>query len=127
MIIKTYGKKFNWAFFDGYGENGIGQIGFGFSLILLSRYGLYWHKSSFYAQKYFKAFPDLLNIPDPPYTNRIAHCENCFSYRFFENFMRYCGLVEIKYEGELWKNNISVFKIDLFDKLISVEKPGNLK
>src|SRR5690606_6221611 len=44
LIIKTYGAKFNWAYFDGYGENGIGQIGFGFSLILLSRYGHEWQR-----------------------------------------------------------------------------------
>lgn len=99
-------------------------MGFGFSLILVSRYGQDWKKVSFYTQKYFKAFPDLLNVPDPPYSNRIADCENCFSYRIFENFMRYFGLVEVKYEGELWKNNLSVLKTDLFDKLISVEKPG---
>lgn len=123
LIIRTYGEKFNWAFFDGYGENGVGQIGFGFSLILLSRYGHERLRDSFYAQKYFKAFPDLLNVPDPPYTNTIDHCENCFSYRVFENFMRYFGLVEVNYEGELWKNNLSVSKTDLFDKLIRVEKP----
>ncbi|SHN23420.1 hypothetical protein SAMN04488057_112115 [Cyclobacterium lianum] len=127
LIIRTYGEKFNWAFFDGFGENGIGQMGFGFSLILVSRYGQDWKKGSFYTQKYFKAFPDLLNVPDPPYTNTIDHCENCFSYRVFENFMRYFGLVEVKYEGELWKNNLVVLKTDLFDKLISVEKPGKEK
>lgn len=124
LILRTYGEKFNWAFFDGFGENGIGQMGFGFSIILVSRYGQEWQRNCFYAQKYFNAFPDLLNVPDPPYTNTIDHCENCFSYRVFENFMRYFGLVEVKYEGELWKNNISVLKTDLFDKLISVEKPG---
>lgn len=123
LIIRTYGEKFNWAYFDGFGENGIGQMGFGFSLILVSRYGQDWKKGSFYTQKYFKAFPGLLNVPAPPYSNRIADCENCFTYRVFENFMRYFGLVEVKYEGELWKNNLSVLKTDLFDKLISVEMP----
>src|SRR5690606_10614748 len=46
LIMKTYGLKFNWAYFDGYGENGIGQIRFGFSLILLSRYGHEWQRVS---------------------------------------------------------------------------------
>src|SRR5690606_40358831 len=50
LIMKTYGAKFNWAYFDGYGENGVGQIGFGFSLILLSRYGYEWQRDRFYAQ-----------------------------------------------------------------------------
>ena len=98
-------------------------MGFGFSLILVSRYGQEWQRNCFYAQKYFKAFSDSLNVNDPPYTNTIDHCENCFSYRVFENFMRYFGWVEVKYEGDLWKNNLSVLKTNLFDKLITVEKP----
>ena len=127
LIIKTYGEKFNWAFFDGYGENGIGQIGLGFSLILVNSYGREWKDNSFYAQKYFKAFPDLLNIPDPPYTNRITHCENCFSHRVLESFMSYFGLVEVKYEGDYWRSKLSVSKTELFDKLISIEQPVNGK
>ncbi|WP_158861134.1 hypothetical protein [Lunatibacter salilacus] len=126
LIIKTYMKKFNWAFFDGYGENGIGPIGSGFSLILISRFGNEWHSNRFYAQKYFKAFPNLLDGPEPPYSNRIDHCENCYSYRVFEKFMKYLGLVEIKFEGELWRNEISVIKTDLFDKLFKVEKPRHV-
>src|SRR5690606_814706 len=104
LIMKTYGAKFNWAYFDGYGENGIGQIGFGFSLILLSKYGREWHRDRFYAQKYFTAFPDLLNVSEPQYGERIDYCENCYSYRFFENYMTFFGLVNIKYEGEVWRN-----------------------
>jgi len=33
LLITTFGLKFNWAYFDLYGENQIGQLGFGFSLI----------------------------------------------------------------------------------------------
>jgi len=123
LIMKTYGLKFNWAYFDGYGENGIGQIRFGFSLILLSRYGHEWQRDRFYAQKYFRAFPDLLNVPDSLYGDSIVECEDCYSYRFFENFMTYFGLVDINSEGEFLRKNLSVIKTDLFDKLIKVEWP----
>lgn len=123
VIMKIYGAKFNWAYFDGYGENGIGQIGFGFSLILLSRYGHEWQRDGFYAQKYFKAFPDILNVPEPLYGDKIDQCENCYSYRFFENFMTYFGLVDTKSEGEFFRKNLSVIKTDLFDKLIKVKSP----
>lgn len=122
LIIKTYGAKFNWAYFDGYGENGIGQIGFGFSLILLSRYGHEWQRDRFYAQKYFTAFPDLLRVSTPQYGDRIVECEACYSYRFFENFMTYFGLVDIKSEGEFLFKNLSVIKTDLLDKLIKVKE-----
>lgn len=123
LIMKTYGAKFNWAYFDGYGENGVGQIGFGFSLILLSRYGYEWQRDRFYAQKYFMAFPDLLSVQESPYGDRIDECEDCYSYRFFENFMTYFGLVDIKSEGEFFGRNLSVLKTDLLDKLIKVNGP----
>lgn len=123
LIIKTYGSKFNWAYFDGYGENGIGQIGFGFSLVLLSRYGHEWQRDRFYAKKYFKAFPDLLNVPESLYGDRIVECEDCYSYRFFENFVTYFGLVDIESEGDAFRKHLSVIKTDLFDKLIKVEYP----
>src|SRR5690606_5939340 len=124
LIIKTYGSKFNWAYFDGYGANGIGQIGFGFSLVLLSRYGHEWQRDRFYAKKYFAAFPDLLNVPESPFGTRIDDCEDCYSYRFFENFMSSFGLVNKKYEGEVWRNDLSVSKTDLFDKLLKIEAPS---
>lgn len=124
LIIKTYGSKFNWAYFDGYGENGIGQIGFGFSLVLLSRYGHEWQRDRFYAKKYFKAFPDLLSAAESRYGDVIVECEDCYSYRFFENFLTYFGLVDIKSEGEILRKNLSVIKTDLFDKLIKIEWPN---
>lgn len=123
IIMKTYGAKFNWAYLDGYGENKIGQIGFGFSLILLSRFGHEWQRDRFYAQKYFTAFPDLLNVPEPPFGNRIDECEDCYSYRFFENFMTYFGLVDVKSEGEFLCRNLSVIKTNLFDKLLKIKAP----
>jgi len=39
LIFETFATKFNWAYYDGYGENRIVQLGFGFSIILLSKYG----------------------------------------------------------------------------------------
>ena len=38
-ILNTFATKFNWAYYDGYGDNKIGQLGFGFTLILLAKYG----------------------------------------------------------------------------------------
>ncbi len=37
LIFKTITRKFNRTYCDGYGENQIGQVGFGFSLILMSK------------------------------------------------------------------------------------------
>ena len=89
----------------------------------LRGFGREWQSDRFYANKYFNAFPDLLHGPEPLYGNKMDNCENCYSYRVFEVFMRYLGLVNLKHEGESWRKNLFVSKTDLFDKLIKVEAP----
>jgi hypothetical protein len=105
------------------GLSDIGQLGFGFSLFLLSKYGHEWQQDRFYVQKYSKAFPALLNVPEPAYLNRIEYCENCYSFRVFENFMTFFGLANLKREGRFLAHKLIVSKTDLFDKLIKIEKP----
>lgn len=61
LILKIYGAKFNWAHLDAYGENNIGQLGFGFSLIHLNKYGTEKRSEQLYCEKYFKAFSMLLD------------------------------------------------------------------
>ena len=39
LLLLTFATKFNWAYYDGYGENQIGQLGYGFSLILFDLLG----------------------------------------------------------------------------------------
>jgi len=39
LLFKTFCTKFNWGYFDGYEYEKWGQLGFGFSLVLLGKYG----------------------------------------------------------------------------------------
>lgn len=123
LVLKMYGLKYNWAYFDGYGENRIGQLGFGFSLILLSKYGHGTQEDRFYAEKYFMAFPALLDIPEPSYSTIIDYCERCYSFRSFENFLAYFGLANLDMESRYMPSKLNVSKTDLLDKLIKIEKP----
>lgn len=123
LIIKIYALKYNWAYFDGYGQNSIGQLGFGFSLILLNKYGHESQQDRFYAQKYFVAFPALLDIPEPSYYSRIDYCEHCYSFRSFESFMAFFGLASLDREGRYPPRKLNVSKTDLLDKLIKIDKP----
>jgi len=116
-IISVYCTRFNWAYFDGYGDNKIGQLGFGFSLILLSKYGAQKRIDDFYYDKYFNAYPKLItDSPPTRYGYKFQDHKKCYSLRSFDRFMKYFGLIKI--EQEKWDSEKFIFKTELFDRLI---------
>ncbi|MBI9039483.1 MAG: hypothetical protein JEY97_15235 [Bacteroidales bacterium] len=117
-IFETFTTKFNWAYYDGYGENHIGQLGYGFSLILLSKYGQEKRLYSFYAEKYFKAFPQLLESIEPSYGTVESYSARCYSIRTFERFLDFFGLIKIDEIGNGFDSIKHITKTDLFDKFI---------
>lgn len=117
LILKTYGEKFNWAHLDGYGENGIGQMGFGFSLILIHKYGHKKRTDKFYNEKYFDAFPMLLEtIAVPTYFTKEEYAGNCYSLRTFNRFLSFFGGVVIEQERGMDAEKFIV-KGDVFDRM----------
>lgn len=118
QIFLTYTNKFNWAYCDGYGENQIGQLGYGFSLILISKYGLEKRLDSFYAERYFKAYPRLLDSVEPDYGTLERYSTNCYSVRTFNRFLDYFGLVNIVEQGNGLDSITYITKTDLYDRLI---------
>ena len=118
--LKAMANKFNWAFFFLYEVEHIGQLGYGFSLLLLSKYGKEKRLNSFYAEKYFKAFPKLLDINDPIYTTIEEYGSNCYSIRTFERFLDYFGLIHIEKQGDKFERKTYIRKAELFDKLIKI-------
>ncbi len=119
-IFTTFGSRFNWAYFDGFGDNNIGQLGFGFSLILISKYGSKKRIDSFYSKKYFSAFPRLIDRIEPSrFSPPESRAINCYSLRTFERFLDYFGLIEIYSEGK-WEEKKFITKTELFDKLIKI-------
>ncbi len=118
LILMTFATKFNWAYNDGYGENQIGQLGYGFSLILLSKYGKEKRLDSFYAERYFKAYPQLLESVEPVYGTLEKYTTNCYSVRTFERFLDYFGLINIEEEGKGLDSIRYISKTDIYDRLI---------
>lgn len=122
LIFTTFTTKFNWAYYDGYGENNIGQLGFGFSLILLKKYGDIRRLDQFYAEKYFRAFPMLItDETQERYRSPEDRSASCYSLRTFDRFLNYFGLIRIesvkKYDSPKY-----ITKTDLFDRFIGVEE-----
>lgn len=124
LILKGFCQRFNWHFFDYYSDDTqsgtIGQLGFGFSLILLSKYGNMDRPDRYYAEKYFKAFPMLLDSVQVTYGTVEDYCSNCYSLRTFEHFLYHFGLVEIKKGKRFLEEDTLVKKTPLFDRLISL-------
>ena len=57
-IFEVVFKKFNWAYFDPFDDDPIGQFGNNYTLYLLCKYGDKWKEDEYYADLYFKAFPE---------------------------------------------------------------------
>ena len=123
-IFITGCQNYNWHYFDIYEDDiqsgVIGQMGFGLSLILLCKYGDTMRLNSFYAEKYFKAFPIMMDNVKPTYNTTQNYCYNCYSLRTFERFFNHFGLVEINKRIRNMQEDVYVKKTPLFDKLISV-------
>ncbi len=123
-IFKAFGTKFNWAYYDGYGDNQIGQLGFGFSLILISKYGSEKKPDYFYSNKYLSAFPMLIEQVEPSqFETNEKHASECYSLRTFDRFLNYFGLIKIESENK-WDSEKFIMKTELYDKLIKV-RPHN--
>ena len=123
LLLSTFCTKFNWAYFDGFGENRIGQMGFGLSLILLDNFGQEKNKDNYYAEKYFDAFPGLINH-DRVSAYRTAEDTSylCYSIRTFERFLKYFGLVTVTRERRIDADTF-IQLTPLFTKLIKIIPP----
>ena len=113
-LHQVFTEKLNWAYFDGFQDQVPGNFGYIFSLLLLSKYGEQQRPVDFYRDKYFKAFPDLLERGIDPQlaTNR------CYSVRTFTRFLTWYGLVSVK-NGH-YREPDFVQTTELFKKLIKV-------
>jgi hypothetical protein len=124
-VFRVFATKFNWAYYDGYGNNHIGQLGLGFSLILLNKYGHTKRLDCFYAEKYFIAFPALKRNPMPAFfSTNEKRFETCYSIRTFERFLSYFGFIHMEKENASWNADSYISKTDLFDKYITCTPPN---
>ncbi len=121
LLFDTFATKFNWAYFDGHGQNNIGQFGLGFSLVLLSKYGDEKMQDSFYADKYFTALPRLLQtIEHTGYATREDQAFRCYSLRTFPRFLAHFGLVEVEVDKP-YGSETYISKTSLFSKFIHIQ------
>jgi len=120
LLLFAYTYFLNITYFDGYENYSIGVYAIGFSFLLVSKYGDEKRLSTFYAEKYFKAFPHLCNCIESRYSNIIDRVDRCYSLRTFERFMLQFGIIEIE-KTKYPDSKTYIKKSALFDKMFQVK------
>jgi hypothetical protein len=126
IIIQAFALRFNWASLDGYGDSRTGQFGFGYTLLLLNKYGNIFRSSQFYSDKYRYAFPLLLH--DFAYhqiyeSRNIEHdFTRCYTIRSFDRFFELFNLVEETFTGDYFlKQTINIRYSAIFHDVLEFD------
>ena len=92
--------------------------------MLLDRYGKQKRPVQFYADRYFRAFPDMVQTVSTGYFERDPNeiASRCYSVRTFERFMDYLGIIELEGQG-LFRHEGKVKTTPLFHKIIRISPP----
>lgn len=110
-IFESAFKKYNWAYFDGFSDERIGQFGNSYSLFLLNKYGKEWKDEDFFADLYFKAFPQFLE------SDEYYFLQGSYTSRTFGRMLLYFGFIEYE-DKNIIKGNIRT--TELFNKYIKI-------
>lgn len=95
-FFQTYTDKFLWAYNDAYDDEQVGQFAWAFTLIALKKHGKQEQSAKFYAGKYAKAFPALIdNIPPGQYSSQKDSFYRCYQIRCLNRFLGWFGFIEI--------------------------------
>lgn len=98
-LFTAFCTRYNWAYFDGYRSPNTAQLGAGFSLFLLHRYGKPKRKADFYANRYMKAFPMILEeFSANEFSSREQEFFRCYQLRSFTRGFNWFGLVDVSQE-----------------------------
>jgi hypothetical protein len=119
QLFISFVYKLNWETFYRFDSRFCGQFGFGFSLILLAKYGSEERLDKFYSEKFFCAFPQL----GSGLLNWEQH--SFYSFGMFDLCLNYLGLVNIETRRMQIDMIKYITKTDLFDKLITIRPPRN--
>jgi len=119
-IFKAFSDIFNWTYFDAYSSEKIAQVGYGYSIFLISKYGKNKQADRYYAEKYFEAFPNLkMDVLNNRYPNEEYHC---YSTRTFERYLNYFGVIDI--EGQKYSERIISKNLN-YDKIFKMKYAAN--
>jgi hypothetical protein len=120
-IFKAFILKFNWAFNDMFDENQVGQLGIGYTMRLVSRYGDDEKLFNFYSDKYLLAFPKLLECVKNWFTSPKTTFELCFYMRSFDRFLAWFNFIQTRTEGKYPNLNKYLKKTPILEKIFEFD------
>ena len=122
-LFRLFCLRFNWQYIDGF-EKECGQIGVGYSLLLLHKYGGQWNHVTFYADKFLKAFPIVVDTITGDTEDALGKATYYYTLRTFEHGMEWFGLVHSdKKLTPLYHPDYRVMTTPLFREFIKVKWP----
>jgi hypothetical protein len=112
-LLETFATVYHKGYLDWYDNEEIGNVGMPFVLYLLHRYGREKRETGFYAEKYFRAFPDLKSRINPTsYMSREEVARDCFISRVFEPGLSFFGIVGVERIGERYREEKILIKAE---------------
>ena len=127
-LLNYFTTRLNWENFYELEDGGkCGNVGWAYSLILLSRYGDVPRESEFYSLKLMRAFePKLWQMQQEHKEGRLIDLfHRAYSFRFFDCFANWFGLVNIEYKKThrvFPFREMMISRSVLFDQLFTVVK-----
>lgn len=127
QIFNYMATRFHWSNFYSLEDGGkCGQVGWAYSLVLLSKYGDNPEKSKFYSLKLIRAFEKELwaNHLEGKEGMEIEDYHHVYEVRFFECFAAWFGLISIERKrghSVSFIHQLLVTKSGLFDQLFEVK------
>lgn len=99
----AYTEKLPWSNLDRYPEMPVGNLGWGFTILMLLQEGDTSRETRYYASKYLKAFPEFLeSLPQTDYSTPENMLIKCYALRTFGRFLEWWGFVEKTEEPASW-------------------------
>lgn len=123
VLLKTFTEKFNWAYNDGHPAIPIGQLGWGYSIFLLSKFGDTKHPIKFYADLYFEAFPSFIDqYPIIKHWTQQEGCNMTYAIRVINRFLEWFGLVTVDdFDFHFNKKEGSIKRTELLNDIFKTE------
>ncbi len=115
-LFKTWAETFNWAMNDRISELDFIQQSVIFNLYLLHKLCNDWVEDEEVAQRYLKAFPDLVLEVESSFFGPDSEVVACFTLRFLDRFCLPLGLLEQKEEGEFFEDRKVFYRATSFFK-----------